>query len=221
MKNFILILSTFVLVTLLVFFYQKSLDKGIDLTSKALEVKNTMNISTEELKYTVEQINEAFGSLKEVSRMSTLLKNNKQELNLVDKGEYFVYTNSDLKFDISLEKRIFSNDKEKTFYVNDNGNLILVFAGMANQSEVNLSLLIDKSKTKCDNTELADILINDILYKCGEIKTEEQNRYMMMCNLEKDNTCLHFEYIVTNIVGKIEESLKVENLILKNIVFNK
>jgi len=222
MKNFVLILSTLILITLLVFFYQKSFDKGIDTIQTATEVKKDLNTQTKDLQDTISQINDAFGSLKETSRISNLLKNDRQELVLVDGGDYYIYTNNNLKFEINLDKGVFSNSKDKTFYISDSGNLILVFTGKFNQSEVNLSLLIDKSKTKCDNTGLEKILINDNEFFCGEIATEEKDNYIVTCNLEKNNICFDLEYTITNIMNnKIDDKLKIEDLILKNIVFNK
>jgi len=222
MKNFILILSTAILIILVMFFYQKSFDKGIEVVQKATEVKKDLNAQTKDLQYTLSQINDAFGTLKETSRMSNLLKNDKQELNLIDGGDYYIYSNADFKFEINLDKRVFSNDKDKTFYISDGSNLILVFTGKSNQKDVNLSLLVDKNKTKCDNTGLNKILVNDNEFFCGEIKTEEEGVYVMGCNLEKNNICFDFEYTITNILNNtIEDNLKIEELILKNIVFNK
>jgi hypothetical protein len=222
MKNFILILSTLILVVLLVFFYQRSFDKGVDLVEKADEVKTNLNIQMEDLNYTISQINDAFGSLKETSKLSKLLKSNKQEIQFVDKEGYLVYSNSELKFDINLDKNIFSDSKDKTFFVVDDSDLVLVFTGAYNQSDVNLSLLVDKTKKDCDFAGLEKILVNENIYYCGLVENEEKDVHIMSCKILRFNTCLNFEYTITNVIDNIiGDNLKVENLILKNIVFNK
>lgn len=222
MKNFILILSTLILVVLLVFFYQRSFDEGVNSIQEANEVKTDLNVQTEELNYTMSQINDAFGSLKETSKLSKLLKSDKQEIQFFDKEGYFVYSNSDFKFDINLDKNIFSNSKDKTFFVTDDSNLVLVFTGISNQSEVNLSLLVDKTKKTCDLTGLEKILINENIYYCGLADNEEKDKYIMICKVLRFDTCLNFEYTITNVFNNVvDDNLKVENLILKNIVFNK
>jgi hypothetical protein len=222
MKNFILIFSTLVLMVLLVFFYQRSFDEGVDLMQKAQEVKTGLNIQTEDLNYTMSQINDAFGALQETSKLSKLLKSDKQEIQFTENAEHFVYSNSDLKFDINLDKNIFSNNLDKTFFVEDSGNLVLIFTGMSGSSEVNLSLLIDKAEKTCDLVGLEKVLVNDNTFYCGLMETEETDKYIMSCKILRLDTCLNFEYTITNITdGIISDNLKIENLILKNIVFNK
>ncbi len=207
---------------LLVFFYQRSFNEGVDLIQKAKDVKTGLNIQTEDLNYTMSQINDAFGSLKETSKLSKLLKSDKKEIQFVDKEGYFVYSNSELKFDIKLDNNIFSNELNKTFFVEDNGNMVLVFTGMSKNSEVNLSLLIDKAEKACELTGLKEMKVNDNIFYCGLVENEEKDKYIMSCKILRLDTCLNFEYTITNVLnGIIADNLKVENLILKNITFNK
>ena len=215
MKNFVFIILTLGLVLLLVFFYQESFDKALVSYNKVQEVKKVQN----DMKDNFIQMNSVLDEFKAMTELSNNLKNNKKELMLEEEDGKLIYFNENVGLKMYFDNKIFSKEKEKNFIFENDSDLIALFGGEYKGKELAISVLIDSDTEKCGEDNFLEMKSGDNVFLCDDsIATGEKYEYGITCSIAKNGLCFNFEYI--SFEGDLDDTIKVENILLNNLVFS-
>ena len=215
MKKFIFVIFTLILICLLILLYQWGLNKK----EENIDINQTKE-NLDEIQNTYEHVSGTLSDLKNIGELSNLLKQDKQEIVLNELDDKYVYENIEFKFGINLDKNIFFKDKEKSFFFQDEDNLILIFMGKYIESNVNLAVLANNEINDCKKNNFKEVVVNDNTFLCDEpISNNQEGEYGINCVIIKNDLCFDFEYILSNISDKIPDDILIENILFKNIYF--
>ncbi len=202
------------LVLLVIFFYQQSFDKALIGFNRASEVKE----KTDDIRESLMQMNSALNELKSTTELSNNFKKNKKEIQLGDEEDKYVFVNENIGLKMFFDKKIFSNEGGRNFVFDDGADFIGFFDGRYLNKELAISVLANRDIENCLKDKEIKITNGDNVYSCNDtLMPGDKYSYGITCNIVKYDYCFNFEYI--SFTDKIDDEIKVENILLNNILF--
>lgn len=203
------------------FFYQQNLKISWKLADIVTTTTKAVDGQLAVIQEGIKQINNAWNELQGTSQLSNLIKNSKEEMTLVNNGDFYVYENTKIGFSVKLPNNMFLNNPADNLTFGDEQTVILLFNGQYQNYPLHVAMLIENDKQNCWPDDVSEFKINDVSFKCESAFFDDKSReYHINCYVVKDNWCFDIEYAVNDIKSiNLPKEIAVENVLLNNINF--